>query len=107
MDLSFLNDWDTRIKRMESALEKIAESKSASLPQEVKYDMEGVLEYLPYPMAKSTLYEKLRRGEFPAHKNGKYWYFFKSEVDAFLLKGKRRSNTDISDELDNLLSSKK
>lgn len=104
MDLSFLQTLPKRFDKLEGAVLQLLESTNSKEPKEVRFTMDEVIDYLPYPMAKSTLYEKLRTGEFPAHKNGKHWYFFKSEVDTFLRGGKRKTTQEIQSETDNLLS---
>jgi len=54
-----------------------------------------VTDYDPEKRAKATWYSKISKGEVPYHKRGKKIYFLKSEIDAWLKAGKRKSNAEI------------
>lgn len=50
-------------------------------------DLDGILNYLPYPMSKPTMYEKLQSGKFPGEKRGKFWFSKTSWIDNYLETG--------------------
>ncbi|OJU28609.1 MAG: hypothetical protein BGN92_09770 [Sphingobacteriales bacterium 41-5] len=60
-------------------------------------------EYLPNRPAKQTIYQD---ETIPRHKRGKHLYFLKSEIDEYLLAGKKFNQADIDSHIDNLISNK-
>ncbi len=53
---------------------------------------------------KDSLYKKSRKGLVPCHKKNGRLYFFKSELLNWIKSGNAKSETEIQDETDNLLS---
>ncbi len=70
-------------------------------------DMDEAVLFTGYK--KSTLYQKCHKGELPYYKpSGKKAFFKKSDLEAFLLRYRIKSNQEISDEVQNeLMRSKK
>ncbi len=58
-------------------------------------------------LSESTIRTKAWKGEIPSIKRGKYLYFFEAELLNFLNEGKRRSNQQIRDEVDNISNAEK
>ena len=69
-----------------------------------RFDIKGLRDYLPWDIAIPTIYNKLANNEIPGHKQGKSWYFLKSEIDLWLSGGKIKTKSDLQDEIDNELS---
>lgn len=57
--------------------------------------------------AKDTMYKDVQNNVVPYYKKAGRLYFLKSELLEWIKSGKIKTNSEISDELDNLLSSKK
>lgn len=55
--------------------------------KDIWFNLDGILEYIPYSMSKPTLYEKLQTGKFPGEKRGKFWFSKKSWIDIYLETG--------------------
>lgn len=53
-------------------------------------------------LSESTIRTKAWKREIPSIKRGKYLYFFEAELLNFLNEGKRKSNQQIRDEVDNV-----
>lgn len=70
------------------------------------FDLNGLCAYLPDKPAKQTLYDRLSAGEIPGHKKGKKWIFLKSEIDAWLKTGRKKTNAELGNEADVYLLSK-
>jgi hypothetical protein len=73
-------------EQLESIL-NILNSTSSQKKTDDWLDIKGIIEYLPYPMSKPTIYEKLQSGKLPGEKRGKYWFSKKSWIDQFLETG--------------------
>lgn len=70
------------------------------------FNLTELCEYLPDKPAKQTMYGKISRNEFPHYKDGKKLRFLKSEVDEYLMRGKRFTQSDIDSHVDKLISNK-
>lgn len=68
------------------------------------FNLTELCEYLPDKPAKQTMYGKISRNEFPHYKDGKKLRFLKSEVDEYLMRGKRFNKSDIDSHVDNLIA---
>lgn len=57
-------------------------------------------------VAVPTMYSKVSKGEIPVSKRGKRLYFFHSELLQYLKEGRKKSNSEIKAEVDELLTKK-
>lgn len=57
-------------------------------------------------LAKPTIYGLISKGKLPYYKRGRKVYFLKSELEQWLLDGKRKTQSDIDKEADDYLNSK-
>jgi excisionase family DNA binding protein len=58
-------------------------------------------------LSKATLYGLVSRSEIPCMKKGKRLYFSKQELTTWIKSGRKKTNTEISDEADLQLSFRK
>lgn len=76
---------------------------SISFPQttqsEEHFDLESLCQYLPDRPKIETAREWARLGIIPAHKQGKKWYFLKSEIDEYLKTGRKKTKAEKLDDL--------
>ena len=76
---------------------------SISFPQitqsEEHFDLESLCQYLPDRPKIETAREWARAGIIPAHKQGKKWYFLKSEINNYLKTGRKKTKAERLDEL--------
>ncbi|MFT5725355.1 MAG: excisionase family DNA binding protein [Bacteroidia bacterium] len=63
--------------------------------------------YHPDKPSKPTVYRWVSRRTIPVHKSGKKLRFLKSEIDTWLMLGRRKTHTEISISADNYCNSKK
>lgn len=70
---------------------------------EVQFNINQLCEYLPWKPAKQTIYQNK---DIPSHKRGKFKYYLKSEIDAWLKAGKPTQN-DAATSADAFLSNSK
>ena len=70
------------------------------------FDLTELCDYLPDKPAKATVYGWVNRNEIPYHKRAKKLYFLKSEIDAWLKAGKRKTTGEIQAEADSFLQTK-
>jgi hypothetical protein len=63
--------------------------------------------YHPDKPTKPTVYGWVNIGAVPVHKGGKRLRFLKSEIDDWLLKGKKKTLLETDKEADNYLKRKK
>lgn len=79
-------------------------SKQKTDPGVKWFNLTELCEYLPDKPAKQTMYGKISRNQFPHYKDGKKLRFLKSEVDEYLMRGKRFHQSDIDSHVDNLIA---
>lgn len=76
-------------------------------PENLTKDMLNLEEACEFVgLKKSTIYGKVSRREIPHSKKGKNLYFSRSELDAYLREGKRKSISEIEKEADQYMSKK-
>ena len=61
-------------------------------------DLKEVVAYDPARRTKPTWYGYVAAKKVPYHKNGKQLYFLKSEIDAWLKSGRKKTAQEIKDE---------
>ena len=66
--------------------------------------LDELVEYDPAKRVKATWYSLVSKGQVPYHKTGKHLVFLKSEIDAWLKTGKRKTVTEIEAEAEAYLS---
>lgn len=76
-------------------------------PKSIWMDLDELINYLPNKPAKATLYNKLSNGEIPGYKEGKKWYFKRTEIDAYLNAGKIKTSAEIQEDIEDFMSNKK
>ena len=62
------------------------------------FDVPGLCEYLPGKPVKATIYGYTSQGIIPSHKKGRELFFLKSEIDAWLKEGRRKTSREIEAE---------
>ena len=71
------------------------------------FDLPGLCEYLPDKPAKPTVYAYVQHRTIPFHKKGKKLFFLKSEIDGWLMLGRRQTAIEIEAEVDSYFTTKK
>lgn len=70
------------------------------------FDLPELCLYLPDKPARQTVYDWVTKGLVPYHKGGKKLRFLQSEIDAWLLTGRRKTLTEIEAETSSYLKQK-
>jgi len=70
-------------------------------------NIQELQEYLPNHPAKNTIYSWVSGHRIPNHKGAKNLRFLKSDIDQWLLSGKRKSESELHTEAANYRSGKK
>lgn len=71
------------------------------------FDLSGVCDYLPDRPAKPTVYGWCGNGLIPVHKTAKKLRFLKSEIDLWLLSGRKKTILETAAEAERYLSKRK
>lgn len=71
------------------------------------FNLSELCNYLPNKPSKATIYGYVSKNLIPYHKSTKNLRFLKSEIDAYLKEGKKKTASDIEAEGDQFLSSLK
>ncbi len=71
------------------------------------FDLTELCDYLPDKPAKPTVYGWVHSCIIPSHKGGKKLRFLKSEIDAWLKQGRKKTLAEIANETDAVLSKHK
>jgi excisionase family DNA binding protein len=93
-------------KAMALLTEEVSEIKSLLLKQAcIKplesdrwFDLSELCEYHPDKPSKPTVYGWVNMCTIPVHKSGKKLRFLKSEIDAWLLKGRKKTLAELQEE---------
>jgi excisionase family DNA binding protein len=86
---------------IESTLKKILSSKTVTdKPAEADrwLNLDELCQYHPDKPSKPTVYGWVQAGSIPVHKGGKKLRFLKSEIDSWLLQGRKQSTAEIEAE---------
>ena len=75
--------------------------------QDQWYDVNGLSEYLPGHPAPPTIYGWVSNRKIPHKKFGKRLAFLRSEIDLWLKSQRRKTISEIDNEVENILVSKK
>ncbi|MFT4153699.1 helix-turn-helix domain-containing protein [Parafilimonas sp.] len=95
---------------IENSLRKILSAKpeSANLPEQDRWlNLTEFCQYHPDKPAKATVYGWVNAKLIPAHKSGKKLRFLKSEIDAWLMSGKKKTFAESAADVDTYLKKKK
>ena len=76
-------------------------------PADQWMNLKELCEYLPSHPAEQTVYGWTSCHQIPFHKRGKRIMFLKSEIDAWLHDGKRKSQKELADEAAQFIKSKR
>ena len=92
-----------------SEIKRLLLEKSNDKPAETDcwYDLTQLCQYHPDKPSKPTVYGWVNAGTIPVHKGGKKLRFLKSEIDAWLKQGRKKTLAEIATETDAFLSSHK
>lgn len=71
------------------------------------FNLSELCDYLPDRPAKATIYGKVSSSTIPCHKGSKKLRFLKSEIDAWLMQGKKKTNAELQTETDIFLAGQK
>jgi len=89
-------------------IERLIQNKDDSRePSDEWFDLNELCGYLPDKPAKPTAYNWVHNSDIPHHKRGKKLYFLKSEIDAWLKTGRKKTVSEIEAEADAYLSNSK
>jgi len=101
-----VNDLTNDIRDIKRLL--LEKSNENPTEQERWFDLNDLCKYLPDKPAKPTVYGWVQSGLIPCHKGAKRLRFLKSEIDAWLKKGRKKTIEETSREADQyLLDNKK
>ena len=96
---TILNRIENIEKTMESINAKLSKINFNELTNEANnkmFNVEELCEYLH--LARQTIYGMIGERRFPYYKNGKRLYFKKKEIDEWINKSRRKTNTEIQEE---------
>ncbi len=99
----------THLTNEVSEIKRLLLEQSNPTPTETDrwFDLSELCNYLPDKPAKPTVYGWVHTSLIPCHKGGKKLRFLKSEIDAWLKQGKKKTISEIDAETDQYLSKKK
>jgi len=70
-------------------------------------NVQQLIEYVPDAPARATVYDMVHKRAIPFHKSAKKLRFKRTEIDAWLNKGKTLTNDEIDAETDKFLAAQK
>ncbi len=99
----------THLTNEVSEIKRLLLEKSNEQPTETDcwFDLNELCVYHPDKPSKPTVYGWVSGGIIPVHKGGKKLRFLKSEIDSWLLQGRKKTLAETAIEADNYLKSKK
>lgn len=62
------------------------------------FDLTELCQYRPDKPARATVYGEVHKGNIPVHKKGKKLMFLKSEIDAWLKQGRKKTLAETASE---------
>lgn len=91
------------------AIERLLQEKTTGTQPEapVWFDLIQLCDYLPDKPALATVYSYVHTGKIPVHKGAKKLRFLKSEIDSWLMEGRRKTVAEISAEADTYIKKKR
>ncbi len=99
----------THLTNEVSEIKRLLLEKSNQQPTEKDrwLDLTELCNYHPDKPSKPTVYGWVNAGTIPVHKGSKKLRFLKSEIDNFLLQGKRKTLAETEIEIDQFLTKNK
>jgi excisionase family DNA binding protein len=90
----------TRLTNEVSEIKRLLLEKSNEQPADSDrwFDLSELCEYHPDKPSKPTVYGWVNMCTIPVHKSGKKLRFLKSEIDAWLLKGRKKTLAELQEE---------
>ena len=101
---------ETTIRNIVEQAVENAMAKYKALPEQPAnkiVDLNGLLKARPFIGSRSTIYKKISKGIIPHSKRGKKVYFDLEEVDAWLISNKKKTVSDLLQEMETHLQSKR
>ena len=95
----------SKVDSIEKAL--LIRNEQVRKPEDQWFNIDELREYLSDHPAKATIYSWVHSRQIPHHKGEKKLRFLKSEIDKWLLNGKRKSEDELHAEAAEYLNSKK
>ena len=97
---------DQLFKKIES-IEILLLSKPPEATHEAWFNLDEICAYLPDKPARATVYSWVHQSQIPNHKTGKKLRFLKSDIDAWLTNGRRKTSQEKDCEVTQYLNKKK
>ena len=69
-------------------------------PADRWFNLDELINYLPDKPAKQTIYGKVSGNEIPHYKDAKKLRFLKSEIDKWLMSGRKKTTTEVQAEIE-------
>jgi len=94
---------------IENSIKKVLSSQQAAKPTEIDrwFDLSELCNYHPDHPTKPTVYGWVNAGSIPVHKGGKKLRFLKSEIDAWLKQGRKKTVSETAAEAEAYINRKK
>ncbi len=94
---------------IENSIKKVLRTQQAERPTETDswFDLKELCFYHPDKPSKPTVYGWVNAGIIPVHKGGKKLRFLKSEIDNWLMQGRKKTLSETANEAENYLLKKK
>lgn len=86
-----------------SCLKNIPPPTEKAAAQDCWFDLNELCQYHPDKPSKPTVYGWVNAGAIPVHKGGKKLRFLKSEIDAWLRQGRKKTISELNTEADTFL----
>ena len=98
----------THLTNEVSEIKRLLLEKSNEQPTETDrwFDLNELCIYHPDKPSKPTVYGWVNAGTIPVHKGGKKLRFLKSEIDAWLMKGRKKTLAETAADAENYLKKK-
>ena len=89
-------------------IERLLTDGSSQQPQDTErwLNLSELCEYMPDKPVKATVYGWVHKMVIPCHRRGKKLYFLKSEIDAWLKTGRKKTIAETASEADTYLNTK-
>ena len=99
----------THLTNEVSEIKRLLLEKSNQQPTETDrwFDLTELCNYHPDKPSKPTVYGWVNAGIIPVHKGGKKLRFLKSEIDTWLMQGRKKTLAEIASDADAYLLTKK
>ncbi len=85
---------------IENSIKKVLSTQQAEQPTETDrwFDLNEFCNYHPDKPSKPTVYGWVNAGTIPVHKGGKKLRFLKSEIDSWLMQGRKKTLAELDSE---------